>query len=153
MNADIKKKIIKYSIIIGSAIIFFSAGFGVGYGTKFRRAESNSNGVEQRIDGIGDAANSAGNNISTGISTIGSAVDFTNIAIGSIDGATVINTELQSKLDEIARVTKAYQESIQLANSTINDIFDLSIRRAELDEEFINQIVGLLESSGQSPTK
>lgn len=151
MNVSIeKKKIIKFGVIIGVAILIFSAGFGVGYGTQFRRIKSDSSGIEQRIDNTSSTANSERATIESGISNLNSAVNFNELAGTYVDGASVYNSQLQSEIDHLTAITKDYQESLQLANSTINDLFDLSIKRAELDEEFINSIIGVLGLSEQS---
>lgn len=151
MNVSIeKKKIIKFGVIIGVAILIFSAGFGVGYGTQFRRIKSDSSGIEQRIDNTNSTANSERATIESGISSLNGAVNFNELTGVYIDGATVYNSQLQSEIDHLTAITKDYQESLQLANSTINDLFDLSIKRAELDEEFINSIIGVLGLSEQS---
>lgn len=151
MNVSIeKKKIIKFGVIIGITILIFSAGFGVGYGTQFRRIKSDSSGIEQRIDNTSSTANSERATIESGISNLNSAVNFNELAGTYVDGASVYNSQLQSEIDHLTAITKDYQESLQLANSTINDLFDLSIKRAELDEEFINSIIGVLGLSEQS---
>lgn len=151
MNVSIeKKKIIKFGVIIGVAILIFSAGFGIGYGTQFRRIKSDSSGIEQRIDNTSSTANSERATIESGISNLNSAVNFNELAGTYVDGASVHNSQLQSEIDHLTAITKDYQESLQLANSTINDLFDLSIKRAELDEEFINSVIGVLGLSEQS---
>lgn len=148
-----KKKIIKYSIIAGTILIIFSLGFWAGYATRFKRAESNSGRIEQRIDTIGQSAGRAGTEIETGINNLNNAIGHNEDARRSIGAAEELNKQYKSKLDELASITKTYQESLQLANSTINDLFDLSIRRAELDEEFIKSVIGLSESSEQGTSK
>lgn len=151
MNVSIKKeKIIKYGIIVGITIFIFAAGFGVGYGTQFRRIKSDSSGIEQRIDNTNSTANSERATIEDGISNLNGAINFNELTGVYIDGAAVYNSQLQSEIDHLTAITKDYQESLQLANSTINDLFDLSIKRAELDEQFINSVIGVLGLSEQS---
>lgn len=145
MNVSInKKKIVKYVIIACASILIFTVGFCSGYGTKFGRIKSNSSGIEQRIDNTDSAADSERAAIESGINNLNSAVNFNELTGIYIDGATIYNSQLQSEIDHITAITKDYQESLQLANSTINDLFDLSIKRAELDEEFINSIIRVL---------
>ena len=145
MNVSInKKKIVKYVIIVCASILIFTAGFCIGYRTKFGRIKSNSSGIEQRIDNADSAADSERVAIESGINNLNSAVNFNELTGIYIDGATIYNSQLQSEIDHITAITKDYQESLQLANSTINDLFDLSIKRAELDEEFINSIIRVL---------
>jgi hypothetical protein len=151
MNVSIKKeKIIKYGIIVGLTIFIFTAGFGVGYGTQFRRIKSDCSGIEQRIDNTNSTANSERATIEDGISNLNGAINFNELTGVCIDGASVYNSQLQSEIDRLTAITKDYQESLQLANSTINDLFDLSIKRAELDEQFINSVIGVLGLSEQS---
>ena len=145
MNVSInKKKIFKYVIIACVSILIFTVGFCIGYGTKFGRIKSISSGIEQRIDNTDSAADSERAAIESGINNLNSAVNFNELTGIYIDGATIYNSQLQSEIDHITTITKDYQESLQLANSTINDLFDLSIKRAELDEEFINSIIRVL---------
>ena len=145
MNVSInKKKIFKYVIIACASILIFTVGFCIGYGVKFGRIKSNSSGIEQRIDNTDSAADSERTAIESGINNLNSAVNFNELTGIYIDGATIYNSQLQSEIDHITAITKDYQESLQLANSTINDLFDLSIKRAELDEEFINSIIRVL---------
>ena len=145
MNVSInKKKIVKYVIIACVSILIFTVGFCIGYGTKFGRIKSNSSGIEQRIDNTDGAADSERAAIESGINNLNSAINFNELTGIYIDGATIYNSQLQSEIDHITAITKDYQESLQLANSTINDLFDLSIKRAELDEEFINSIIRVL---------
>lgn len=145
MNVSInKKKIFKYVIIACVSILIFTVGFYIGYGTKFGRIKSNSSGIEQRIDNTDSAADSERVAIESGINNLNSAVNFNELTGIYIDGATIYNSQLQSEIDHLTAITKDYQESLQLANSTINDLFDLSIKRAELDEEFINSIIRVL---------
>lgn len=134
-----KKIIINICIIL----LIFGIGFCAGRFTRLGRVKSDSNGIEQGIDNTGNAVSSAGASIEDGINLINSGSAFTDIAIGSIDRATVLNIELQSKLDELARITTTYQENLQLANTTINDLLDYSIRKSELDEEFIRSVIEL----------
>lgn len=151
MNVSIdKKKIVKYGIIVGAALLIFAAGFGIGYGTRFKRIKSDSSGIEQRIDNIECTGNSERTTIESGISNLNGAINFNELTGVYINGATIYNSQLQSEIDHLTAITKDYQESLQLANSTINDLFDLSIKRAELDEEFINSIIGVLGLSEQS---
>lgn len=145
MNVSInKKKIVKYVIITCASILIFTIGFCIGYGAKFGRIKSNSSGIEQRIDNTDSAADSERTAIESGINNLNSAVNFNELIGIYIDGATIYNSQLQSEIDHLTAITKDYQESLQLANSTINDLFDLSIKRAELDEEFINSIIRVL---------
>lgn len=145
MNVSInKKKIVKYAVIACASILIFTVGFCIGYGAKFGRIKSNSSGIEQRIDNTDGAADSERVAIESGINNLNSAVNFNELTGIYIDGATIYNSQLQSEIDHITAITKDYQESLQLANSTINDLFDLSIKRAELDEEFINSIIRVL---------
>ena len=152
-----KEKVKKYSIIAGIILIIFSigfcSGFYSGYKTRLKRIESNSNGIEQGINNIGESANRAGTQIEAGIGNLNSAGKHNDDAGRNISAASTINSELQSKFDELTTVTQTYQSSLQLANSTINDLFDLSIRRAELDEEFINSVIRVLESSKQGDSQ
>lgn len=134
-----KKIIISICVIL----FIFGIGFCAGRFTRLGRIKSDSNGIEQGIDNTGNAVSSAGASIEDGINLINSGSAFTDIAIGSIDRATVLNIELQSKLDELTRITKTYQENLQLANTTVNDLLDYSIRKSELDEEFIRSVIEL----------
>ena len=145
MNVSIdKKKIVKYAIITCASILIFTVSFCIGYRTKFGRIKSDSSGIEQRIDNADSAADSERIAIESGINNLNSAINFNELTGIYIDGATIYNSQLQSEIDHITAITKDYQESLQLANSTINDLFDLSIKRAELDEEFINSIIRVL---------
>lgn len=154
MNVSInKKKIFKYVIITCVSILIFTVGFCIGYGTKFGRIKSNCSGIEQRIDNTDSAADSERAAIESGINNLNSAVNFNELTGIYIDGATIYNSQLQSEIDHITAITKDYQESLQLANSTINDLFDLSIKRAELDEEFINSIIRVLGLSEEGDGK
>lgn len=149
MSTLTKKIIIYISIAIGLLCI----GFCAGRFARLGRIERDSNGIKQRIDNIGDATASAGTSIENGIGFINSGLAFTDIAIRNINGATILNIQLQSKIDELVGITQAYQDSLQLANATINDLLDLSIRRAELDEEFIRSVIELSGTCKQSSTE
>lgn len=142
-------------IIIGCAIILALCGasFCAGRYVRLGVLQSSSSGIEQRIDNIGDAADAGAADLSSGIGLVNSGLAFTDIAIGNIDRATVLNIELQSKVDELIGVTETYQANLQLANTTINDLFDLSIKRAELDEEFIRRVIELSSNCKQSSSK
>ena len=152
--SDKTKKIIKKISIIGAiAIIIFAGGFCAGRFTRLGRIKSNSNGIEQRIDNTGNAAVNAGTNITSGTDLANSAGTGIDSAIGYGEQSTKYIEQLQSQIDELVGATKTYQESLQFANTTINDLFDYSIRKAELDEQLIESVIRLSESCEQSSTE
>lgn len=140
-----KKPII--GVIIG--IVLFSAGFCAGRYRRLGVLESDSNRIESTADAIGDNATSAGISIESAGSLLDSSLNFGQLANGYINAATILAIEQGNTVNELIRTTEAYKGSIQLAESSINDLFDLSIRKAELNEEFIRKVIELSESSSK----
>lgn len=144
------KKYSKEISIIFGFIAFFSLGFCEGRYRRNRILESDSSRIEQRTDSIGSAAVSAGIAIDNAGNNLGSAINFNSIAIGYVDAATIHTIELQQQIDEVIRSTKDYQTALRMAESSIGNLLDLSIRKAELDEQFIDQIIGMFNIDKES---
>lgn len=147
-------KFIKKNIVyICLLVCFFCTAFCIGRTVRDGILESNRQKLESRTDIIGSSAAAEGIAVEAAGNSLGSAINFSNIAIGNIDAATVYSIELQHQLDEIIGITEAHQAALRLAESSIDDLFELAIRKAELNEEFIEQITELLGNSRESTSK
>lgn len=138
-----KKKVIHWCGVFCLFIALYAAGFCTGRFRRISVLQSDSNRIEQRTDTIGQSGTNIAVAAGDAEGSLNSATTYNDIANGYIESAKGLAIEQSNLIDETKRLTKAYQESIQLANGTINDLLDVGIRRAELDEQFIKSIVKL----------
>lgn len=148
----------KKSTIACIIIVFLCASsFTCGRCIRLRRAESNSNRVEQSISGAAVSADKIADGTSSVRSLLGTIDSNTDIAIGGITESSEHIAELESIINECKSTLEVSQrelensvQRIQAVAGTTDYLLELAEIKAEQDERTLSKLAELLGYSNGS---
>lgn len=155
MDANPKKKLIIGGIAAAILVICCTATFLCTRRYYTNRIAELSSGTQQSVSDIGRTISEIGDTAASIGSELGDVKSNNEQLQQSVDGARELNNELQSKIDEVIRLTEDYSErsaayaaDIERAGDSIDKLLDTAIEKSELYEQYFTEVQSVLGLNG-----